>query len=224
MAPGAMGLPYGLQAMLKEGHKHFAGVDEAVMRNIEACKNLAQITRTSLGPNGASRAAGTLESFVGFLSFFLFKMGRRHEQDGDQPLGAPVCDKRRLHHRHRAGGEPPSCQAAGARSQGPGGRDWGRHQPGEHAWHAKCTPARACTDFGPPEPMAGSVPSIQLRHELKHLFVRACSQVLTLGGELLGNAEGLLRDGLHTAEVADGYAKAAEKVGLYVNECMCGVA
>ena len=38
--------------MLKEGHKHFAGIDEAVMRNIEACKNMAQITRTSLGPNG----------------------------------------------------------------------------------------------------------------------------------------------------------------------------
>jgi T-complex protein 1 subunit theta len=53
---GGMGLPYGLQAMLKEGHKHFAGVDEAVMRNIEACKNMAKITRTSLGPNGEYRA------------------------------------------------------------------------------------------------------------------------------------------------------------------------
>jgi T-complex protein 1 subunit theta len=48
-----MGLPYGLQSMLKEGHKHFSGVDEAVVRNIEACKNLALICRTSLGPNGA---------------------------------------------------------------------------------------------------------------------------------------------------------------------------
>lgn len=49
----AMGLPYGLQAMLKDGHKHFSGLEEAVLRNIEACKNLSQITRTSLGPNGA---------------------------------------------------------------------------------------------------------------------------------------------------------------------------
>jgi hypothetical protein len=48
----AMGLPYGLQAMLKEGHKHFSGVEEAVMKNIDACKALSQITRTSLGPNG----------------------------------------------------------------------------------------------------------------------------------------------------------------------------
>jgi T-complex protein 1 subunit theta len=49
----AMGMPYGLQAMLKEGHKHFSGVEEAVMKNIDACKALSQITRTSLGPNGA---------------------------------------------------------------------------------------------------------------------------------------------------------------------------
>jgi hypothetical protein len=48
----AMGMPYGLQAMLKEGHKHFSGVEEAVMKNIEACKALAQMTKTSLGPNG----------------------------------------------------------------------------------------------------------------------------------------------------------------------------
>lgn len=49
----AMGMPYGLQAMLKDGHKHFSGLDEAVLKNIEACKQLSQITRTSLGPNGA---------------------------------------------------------------------------------------------------------------------------------------------------------------------------
>lgn len=39
-----------------------------------------------------------------------------------------------------------------------------------------------------------------------------CLQVLTLGGELLGNAESLLRDGLHTAEIADGYQKSCAKV------------
>jgi T-complex protein 1 subunit theta len=35
--------------------------------------------------------------------------------------------------------------------------------------------------------------------------------VLSIAGELLSNAEGLLRDGLHTAEVADGYVQAAAK-------------
>ena len=51
-AMGTKGMPYGLASMLKEGHKHFSGVEEAVVKNIEACKGLAQITRTSLGPNG----------------------------------------------------------------------------------------------------------------------------------------------------------------------------
>ena len=54
----AMGMPYGLQAMLKDGHKHFSGLDEAVLKNIEACKNLSQITRTSLGPNGEPLGPG----------------------------------------------------------------------------------------------------------------------------------------------------------------------
>ncbi len=43
---------YGLGAMLKDGHKHLSGLEEAVVKNLEACKQLSQITRTSLGPNG----------------------------------------------------------------------------------------------------------------------------------------------------------------------------
>lgn len=43
---------YGIQSMLKEGHKHLSGLDEAVVKNIDACKQLSTITRTSLGPNG----------------------------------------------------------------------------------------------------------------------------------------------------------------------------
>jgi T-complex protein 1 subunit theta len=46
------GLPYGLGAMLKDGHKHLSGLQEAVIKNIEACKELSMIARTSLGPNG----------------------------------------------------------------------------------------------------------------------------------------------------------------------------
>ncbi|GKV20261.1 hypothetical protein SLEP1_g30416 [Rubroshorea leprosula] len=46
--------PYGIQAMLKEGHKHLSGLEEAVLKNIDACKELSAITRTSLGPNGFS--------------------------------------------------------------------------------------------------------------------------------------------------------------------------
>jgi T-complex protein 1 subunit theta len=42
----------GLTPLLKEGVKHFSGLQEAILRNIEACKQLTQVTRTSLGPNG----------------------------------------------------------------------------------------------------------------------------------------------------------------------------
>jgi T-complex protein 1 subunit theta len=47
------GLPYGLQAMLKDGHRHFAGVDEAVLKNIEAVKAIAACCASSMGPHGA---------------------------------------------------------------------------------------------------------------------------------------------------------------------------
>jgi hypothetical protein len=36
-------------------------------------------------------------------------------------------------------------------------------------------------------------------------------QVVSFAGELLSNAEGLLREGLTTVEIADGYSKAAKK-------------
>ncbi|KAL4607072.1 hypothetical protein ACB092_09G148500 [Castanea dentata] len=46
---------HGIQSMLKDGHKHLSGLDEAVLKNIEACKELSNITRTSLGPNGMNK-------------------------------------------------------------------------------------------------------------------------------------------------------------------------
>lgn len=50
---GSAGMPYGLQAMLKDGYTHVSGMSEAVFRNLEACKELSKVTRTSMGPNGA---------------------------------------------------------------------------------------------------------------------------------------------------------------------------
>ncbi|CAM9222261.1 unnamed protein product, partial [Ectocarpus sp. 8 AP-2014] len=41
--------------MLKDGHNSYEGVDEAIMRNINAAKELAAIVRTSLGPNGMNK-------------------------------------------------------------------------------------------------------------------------------------------------------------------------
>eukprot|EP00128_Syssomonas_multiformis_P013362 Colp12_sorted_trinity150504_noHs@28223 len=45
----------GFQTMLKEGAKHFGGLYEAVLKNITACQELSNITRTSLGPNGMNK-------------------------------------------------------------------------------------------------------------------------------------------------------------------------
>ncbi|CAM9857273.1 unnamed protein product [Ascophyllum nodosum] len=50
-----MNLASGLQGMLKEGHSSYEGVDEAILRNINAAKELAAIVRTSLGPNGMNK-------------------------------------------------------------------------------------------------------------------------------------------------------------------------
>eukprot|EP00744_Colponema_vietnamica_P000774 GILI01001344.1.p1 GENE.GILI01001344.1~~GILI01001344.1.p1 ORF type:complete len:541 (-),score=183.02 GILI01001344.1:137-1759(-) len=47
------GSPFG--GLLKEGAKHLSGLEEAIIKNIEACKQLSQITRTSLGPNGMNK-------------------------------------------------------------------------------------------------------------------------------------------------------------------------
>lgn len=51
--------------MLKAGHQHFSGLEEAVMKNIDACKALSQITRTSLGPNGEQRCTVVSGSSIG---------------------------------------------------------------------------------------------------------------------------------------------------------------
>ncbi|CAD5332027.1 unnamed protein product [Arabidopsis thaliana] len=49
---------HGIQSMLKEGYRHLAGLDEAVIKNTEACKELSTITRTSLSPNGLPLVVG----------------------------------------------------------------------------------------------------------------------------------------------------------------------
>ncbi|KAI8470953.1 MAG: chaperonin complex component [Monoraphidium minutum] len=131
--------PYGIQSMLKEGHKFFSGVDEAVIKNIDACKGLSAITRTSLGPNGMN------------------KMVINHLEKLFVTSDASTI-----------------------------------------------------------------VTELEVNHPAAKLLVMAAKAqaaevgdgtnlVLSVAGELLGNAEGLLREGLHTAEIADGYHKALEK-------------
>ena len=42
----------GLNSLLKEGGRHYAGLEEAIIRNIDAAREISNMTRTSLGPNG----------------------------------------------------------------------------------------------------------------------------------------------------------------------------
>ena len=50
------------------------------------------------------------------------------------------------------------------------------------------------------------------------LILKYTVQVVSFAGDLLSSAEGLLRDGLHTSEVAEGYTKAATKVCLLTSQ------
>ncbi|KAK4881480.1 hypothetical protein RN001_004799 [Aquatica leii] len=45
----------GFVQMLKEGARHFSGLEEAVFRNITACKEFAHSVRTAYGPNGMNK-------------------------------------------------------------------------------------------------------------------------------------------------------------------------
>jgi T-complex protein 1 subunit theta len=45
----------GVQGMIKEGYTHLSGLEQAILKNIEACQDLGKLTRTSLGPNGMNK-------------------------------------------------------------------------------------------------------------------------------------------------------------------------
>ncbi|KAK6031201.1 putative T-complex protein 1, theta subunit, partial [Ostertagia ostertagi] len=52
----AMNIPKsGYNRFMKEGAQHFKGTDEAVLRNIEACVELASQLRSAYGPNGMNK-------------------------------------------------------------------------------------------------------------------------------------------------------------------------
>lgn len=55
MASPQLRVGSGMQGMLKDGYKEMSGLEMAILKNIEACKNLGNITRTSMGPNGMNK-------------------------------------------------------------------------------------------------------------------------------------------------------------------------
>lgn len=46
---------YGFQNLLKEGFRHYAGLEEAVLRNVDACREVSALTRTSFGPQALKK-------------------------------------------------------------------------------------------------------------------------------------------------------------------------
>ncbi len=45
----------GIPSLFKGGTNMQSGLEEAVLKNLEACKQLTEITRTSLGPHGMNK-------------------------------------------------------------------------------------------------------------------------------------------------------------------------
>ena len=45
----------GIGGMLKKGHRAMDGLEGATLRNVEACREISTVTRTSLGPNGMNK-------------------------------------------------------------------------------------------------------------------------------------------------------------------------
>merc|ERR1719198_94081 len=45
----------GLGRMMKSGTRHYSGVEETVVRNIGACREIANMVKTSFGPNGMNK-------------------------------------------------------------------------------------------------------------------------------------------------------------------------
>lgn len=52
--------------------QHYSGLEEAVFRNIRACKELSQTTRTAYGPNGKHPFPAKWDNIVLNHCFVLF--------------------------------------------------------------------------------------------------------------------------------------------------------
>eukprot|EP01089_Gocevia_fonbrunei_P014198 TRINITY_DN3833_c0_g1_i1.p1 TRINITY_DN3833_c0_g1~~TRINITY_DN3833_c0_g1_i1.p1 ORF type:complete len:543 (-),score=141.93 TRINITY_DN3833_c0_g1_i1:55-1683(-) len=134
----------GLANMLKDGAKHLSGLEEAVIRNTEACAELAEITRTSLGPNGMNKM-----------------IINKHDSLSITNDAATIIKGVDVYH--------PAAKMLSMASE---------QQEQEHG---------DGTNF-----------------------------VISFGGNLLKNAEALLRSGLHPSDIVAGYIKAGEKAQEYL--------
>jgi T-complex protein 1 subunit theta len=135
-----------IDELLKEGTKHIQGVEDAVLRNLEAVSSLSDIARTSMGPNGMNK----------MVVNHLGKLFVTHDT-------ATITKELEVIH--------PAAKiivmAAEAQEQEAGD---------------------------------------------------GTNLILSLAGELMRQAETLLRMGLHTSDIIAGYSKAGEKALQILND------
>ena len=138
----------GLQGMLKDGHQHIEGVDDAIVKNIEAAKAIAKITQTSLGPNGMNKLV------INHLSKILVT--------------------------------------------------------------SDCS-----TILKEMEVMHPAAKMLVMAADMQEKEIGdATNFTVSLAGELLSNSEELLRMGLHTSEIVEGYKKAFVKADELLASCV----
>ena len=186
----------------QDGHKHMSGLDEAVIKNVEACKQLSKITRTSLGPNGASRPR---------------EMGKKRGKKASSVARALTKKPRSTFF----SGRPDSIG---------------------HFFQISSLAALPFCSTGMNKMVinhldklfvtsdaAVIVRELEVAHPAAKLLVMAAQAqeqeigdgtnlVVTFGGELLGMAEELIRDGLHPSEIIEGYEKALKQALVWLEE------
>lgn len=126
-------------SLLKDGYKTYSGVEESIIRNIEAVKEIASMTRTSLGPNGMNK----------FIVNHLDKLYLTKDS-------GVMCRELDVNH-----------------------------------------------------------PAVRLVVNSSKIQESECGDntnyVITLAGELLSNAESLIRTGVHPTDIISGYEKGLDK-------------
>jgi T-complex protein 1 subunit theta len=179
-----------------------SGLDEAVIKNVEACKQLSKITRTSLGPNGARSIVPRRSSPRSTLSRALSRTVDRTRTIGQN--------------RQTLTSDPPAptCEP----------NDVATKRTGMNKMVINHLDKLFVTSDA-----AVIVRELEVAHPAAKLLVMAAQAqeqeigdgtnlVVTFGGELLGNAEELIRDGLHPSEIIEGYEKALEQTLKWLEE------
>ena len=136
-------------SLLKDGYKHYGGLEEAILKNVEACKGLAAITRTSLGPNGMNKLV------VNHLEKLFITSD-----------AATIVEELEIAH--------------------------------------------------PAAKMLARAASMQVQE-----VGDGGNFVVTFAGELLSQAESLLRIGVHPSEIVEGYKKAMERASTVLESLVC---